>query len=509
MAKNTNKTLAVEMKGITKQYPGVVANDDVDFSVYTGEIHALVGENGAGKSTLMKILYGIETLDDGQIYIDEKKEDINKVDIAINLGIGMVHQAFHLVPSFTAAENIGLGEEPKSKNGLIDWEDLNNQVSSISEKYGLKVDPKIRMIDASVGIQQRTEILKTLYRNANILILDEPTAVLTPQETDELFQVIRSLVDEGKTVIFITHKLREVMEIADRVTVMRAGKIQGVSLVKDTSPSELAKQMVGREVFLQVKKTKSKPKDKVLEVKDLWVHDSRGLLAVKGVNLDVAKGEIVGIAGVEGNGQSELVEALAGLRDTSSGEILFSGTNIEEFSPRKRGRAGIAHIPEDRTNTGLNLRLDIWENLIGTSYWRSPLSRGGIVNMKRIIEHSHNLKDNYDIRAPGVGVRLQSLSGGNQQKVVVARELSEEPILTIASQPTRGVDIGNIEAIHKQIVDIRDQGNAVLLVSAELDEVMAVADRVGVMYEGEFVAWVNPKDVDQSQMGLYMAGIKD
>lgn len=246
MAKNTNKTLAVEMKGITKQYPGVVANDDVDFSVYTGEIHALVGENGAGKSTLMKILYGIETLDDGQIYIDEKKEDINKVDIAINLGIGMVHQAFHLVPSFTAAENIGLGEEPKSKNGLIDWEDLNNQVSSISEKYGLKVDPKIRMIDASVGIQQRTEILKTLYRNANILILDEPTAVLTPQETDELFQVIRSLVDEGKTVIFITHKLREVMEIADRVTVMRAGKIQGVSSVKDTSPPELAKHSRSR-----------------------------------------------------------------------------------------------------------------------------------------------------------------------------------------------------------------------------------------------------------------------
>ena len=509
MAKKSEKKLAVQMKGITKEYPGVIANKNVDFEVYSGEIHALVGENGAGKSTLMKILYGIENLDKGEIYIEGNKENINNVDIAITLGIGMVHQAFHLVPSFTAAENIGLGEEPINKNKLINWDDLNNRVDDISEKYGLKVDPKLRMIDASVGIQQRTEILKTLYRNANILILDEPTAVLTPQETDELFNVIRSLVDEGKTVIFITHKLREVMEIADRVTVMRAGEIQGVSEVKSTTPKELAKQMVGREVFLQTNKTKAKPKDTVLELQELWVHDARGLVAVKGVSFNVCEGEIVGIAGVEGNGQTELVEAIAGLRSTSRGKILFSGENVEKLSPRKRRRIGLAHIPEDRTNTGLNLRLPIWENLIGTSYFRPPLSRAGIVNMRKVIDHSIALKDKYDIRSPTVSARLHSLSGGNQQKVVVARELSEEPSLTIAAQPTRGIDIGNIEAIHKQIIEIRDKGNGVLLVSAELDEVMSVADRVGIMYEGEFVAWVDPKKTDQAQMGLYMAGIKD
>lgn len=504
-----NNEIAVEVKNITKSYPGVVANDSVDFSVMKGEIHALVGENGAGKSTLVKILYGIEQPDSGEIFVNGDSVEINKVDTAIELGIGMVHQEFHLVPSFTAAENIGLGQEPRSSVGFIDWEELNNEVSEIAKKYGLDVDPKLRMIDASVGVQQRTEILKTLYRNANILILDEPTAVLTPQETDELFEVIRSLVDEGKTVIFITHKLREVMEISDRVTVMRDGKVQGVSKTKDTSPEELAKLMVGREVFMQVEKEAAKPSEKILEIRNLWVHDSRGLLAIKNLELDVHKGEIVGIAGVDGNGQTELVEALAGLRPTSKGEIVFDGKNIESISPRKRRRAGLAHVPEDRANTGLNLKLDIWENLVGTSYFRSPMSRGGIISMKNVVEHSNNLREKFDIRTPGVFVRTGSLSGGNQQKVVIARELSEDPLLTIASQPTRGVDIGNIEAIHKQLVEIRDSDKAVLLVSAELDEVMSVADRVAVIYEGEIVAWVNPKEVDQQQMGLYMAGIKD
>ena len=504
-----NKEIAVEVKNLTKTYPGVIANKSVDFKVYKGEIHALVGENGAGKSTLMKILYGIEQPDEGELFVNEEKVEINKVDKAIKLGIGMVHQEFHLVPSFTAAENIGLGQEPRNSNGLINWEKLNQDVSSISEKYGLDVDPNLRMIDASVGIQQRAEILKSLYRSADILILDEPTAVLTPQETDELFKVIRTLVDEGKTIIFITHKLREVMEVSDRVTVLRDGEVQGVSNTNETSVKELANQMVGREVFLQVEKKEAKPTDVVLEIKDLWVHDARGLIAVKGVNFSVSKGEIVGIAGVEGNGQSELVEALTGLRDTSRGKIIFEGKSIEKLSPRERRRAGIAHIPEDRSNTGLNKQLDIWENLIGTSYFRKPLSRGGIVSMKNIIKHSNNLKDSFDIRSPGVTVKAGSLSGGNQQKIVVARELSEEPVLTIASQPTRGVDIGNIEAIHKQIVDIRDSDKAVLLVSAELDEVLSVADRVGILYEGNFVEWVNPKEVDYQQMGLYMAGIKD
>ena len=505
MSKNT----AIHLKNITKEYPGVVANKNVDFQVNKGEIHALVGENGAGKSTLMKILYGIEQPDEGEILINGEVQVINKVETAINLGIGMVHQEFTLVPSFTAPENIGLGQEPKNSQGLIDWKGLNKLVVDIAEKYGFKVDPSLKMIDASVGVQQRTEILKTLYRNANILILDEPTAVLTPQETDELFTVIRTLVDEGKTVVFITHKLREVMEIADRVTVMRAGEVQGVSETKNTSIAELASQMVGREVFLQVKKDEAKPEEEILNVEDLWVHDARGLLAVKGVSLNIRKGEIVGIAGVEGNGQSELVEALTGLRKTSQGSINYLGENIASSTPKNIRRKKIAHIPEDRTNTGLNTQLSIWENLIGNSYFRKPLSSNGIFNLKKIAQHSNKLKEDFDIRAPNISLKVKSLSGGNQQKVVVARELSEDPVLTIASQPTRGVDIGNIEAIHEQLVQMRDEGGAVLLVSAELDEVMAVADRVGVMYEGQIVKWVNPKEVDQSQMGLYMAGVKD
>jgi len=504
-----NKDSAIHLKNITKAYPGVIANKNVDFQVNKGEIHALVGENGAGKSTLMKILYGIEQPDEGEIFINGTTQIINKVETAINLGIGMVHQEFTLVPSFTAPENIGLGEEPKNSRGLIDWKSLNKMVVDIAEKYGFKIDPGLKMIDASVGVQQRTEILKTLYRNANILILDEPTAVLTPQETDELFNVIRTLVDEGKTVIFITHKLREVMAIADRVTVMRAGEVQGVSETKDTSITELASQMVGREVFLQVTKDTANPKEEILNVENLWVHDARGLIAVKGVDLNIRKGEIVGIAGVEGNGQSELVEALTGLRRASKGAIMYLGEDISSSTPKNIRRKKVAHIPEDRTNTGLNPQLSIWENLIGNSYFRNPLSSRGIFNLKKVAKHANRLKEDFDIRSPSVSLKVKSLSGGNQQKVVVARELSEDPILTIASQPTRGVDIGNIEAIHEQLVQMRDDGGAVLLVSAELDEVMAVADRVGVMYEGQIVKWVNPKEVDQSQMGLYMAGVTD
>ena len=504
-----NKKSAIHLKNITKSYPGVIANKNVEFQVNKGEIHALVGENGAGKSTLMKILYGIEQPDEGEIFINEEKHIINKVETAINLGIGMVHQEFTLVPSFTAPENIGLGQEPRNSNGLIDWKGLNKLVVEIAEKYGFKVDPGLKMIDASVGVQQRTEILKTLYRNANILILDEPTAVLTPQETDELFNVIRTLVDEGKTVIFITHKLREVMEIADRVTVMRNGEVQGVSETKNTSITELVSQMVGREVFLQVKKEEAQPKEEILNVQDLWVHDARGLLAVNGVSLSINAGEIVGIAGVEGNGQSELVEALTGLRKASKGTVHYLGEDIASSSPKNIRRKKVAHIPEDRTNTGLNTQLSIWENLIGNSYFRKPLSSRGIFNLKKIAKHANSLKEDFDIRAPSVSLKVKSLSGGNQQKVVVARELSEDPTLTIASQPTRGVDIGNIEAIHEQLVQMRDEGGAVLLVSAELDEVMAVADRVAVMYEGQIVKWVNPKEVDQAQMGLYMAGVKE
>jgi ABC-type uncharacterized transport system ATPase subunit len=435
-----SKEIAIHLKNITKSYPGVIANKNVDFQVNKGEIHALVGENGAGKSTLMKILYGIEQPDEGEIVINGSMETINKVETAINLGIGMVHQEFTLVPSFTAPENIGLGQEPKNSKGLVDWKGLNKSVMDIAEKYGFKVDPGLKMIDASVGVQQRTEILKTLYRNANILILDEPTAVLTPQETDELFNVIRTLVDEGKTVIFITHKLREVMEIADRVTVMRAGEVQGVSETKNTSITELASQMVGREVFLQVKKDESNPKDEILNVENLWVHDARGLLAVNGVEMSIKEGEIVGIAGVEGNGQTELVEALTGLRKASRGKIMYLGEDIASSTPKNIRRKKIAHIPEDRTNTGLNTQLSIWENLIGNSYFRKPLSSKGIFNLKKVAKHANKLKEDFDIRSPNVSLKVNSLSGGNQQKVVVARELSEDPTLTIASQPTRGVN---------------------------------------------------------------------
>ena len=503
------KEIAIHLKNITKAYPGVIANKNVDFQVNKGEIHALVGENGAGKSTLMKILYGLEQPDEGEIIVDGSIKIINKVETAINLGIGMVHQEFTLVPSFTAPENIGLGQEPINSRGLVDWKGLNKSVVDLAKKYGFKVDPSLKMIDASVGVQQRTEILKTLYRNANILILDEPTAVLTPQETDELFIVMRTLVNEGKTVIFITHKLREVMEIADRVTVMRAGEVQGVSETKNTSITELASQMVGREVFLQVKKDKANPKDEILNVENLWVHDARGLLAVNGINMSIREGEIVGIAGVEGNGQTELVEALTGLRSASKGKIMYLGEDIASSTPKNIRRKKIAHIPEDRTNTGLNTQLSIWENLIGNSYFRKPLSSKGIFNLRKVAKHANKLKEDFDIRTPNVSLKVKSLSGGNQQKVVVARELSEDPILTIASQPTRGVDIGNIEAIHEQLVQMRDDGGAVLLVSAELDEVMAVADKVGIMYEGQIVKWVNPKEVDQSQMGLYMAGVTE
>ncbi|MDC3278658.1 ABC transporter ATP-binding protein, partial [Acidimicrobiia bacterium] len=393
-----SKEIAIHLKNITKSYPGVIANKNVDFQVNKGEIHALVGENGAGKSTLMKILYGIEQPDEGEIVINGSTETINKVETAINLGIGMVHQEFTLVPSFTAPENIGLGQEPKNSKGLVDWKGLNKSVMDIAEKYGFKVDPGLKMIDASVGVQQRTEILKTLYRNANILILDEPTAVLTPQETDELFNVIRTLVNEGKTVIFITHKLREVMEIADRVTVMRAGEVQGVSETKNTSITELASQMVGREVFLQVKKDEANPKDEILNVENLWVHDARGLLAVNGVEMSIKEGEIVGIAGVEGNGQTELVEALTGLRKASRGKIMYLGEDIASSTPKNIRRKKIAHIPEDRTNTGLNTQLSIWENLIGNSYFRKPLSSKGIFNLKKVAKHANKLKEDFDIR---------------------------------------------------------------------------------------------------------------
>ena len=503
----------LRLNGLTKRFGSVLANDDITIELQKGEVLALLGENGAGKTTLMNMLFGHYLPDSGNIEIMSTNNDLVPLELgnpsaALAVGIGMVHQHFTLAENITALENITLGAEPLfsfKRNQKI----ARKKIGKIMSNSGLDAPLDTLVGGLSVGEKQRVEILKALYRDAHILVLDEPTAVLTPQETDELFNVIRTLVNEGKTVIFITHKLREVMEIADRVTVMRAGEVQGVSETKNTSITELASQMVGREVFLQVKKDEAKPKDEILSVENLWVHDARGLLAVNGVEMNIREGEIVGIAGVEGNGQTELVEALTGLRKATKGKIMYLGEDIASSSPKNIRRKKIAHIPEDRTNTGLNPQLSIWENLIGNSYFRKPLSSKGIFNLKKVAKHANKLKEDFDIRSPNVSLKVKSLSGGNQQKVVVARELSEDPTLTIASQPTRGVDIGNIEAIHEQLVQMRDEGGAVLLVSAELDEVMAVADRVAVMYEGQIVKWVNPKEVDQAQMGLYMAGVTE
>ena len=505
MSKNT----AIHLKNITKEYPGVVANKNVDFQVNKGEIHALVGENGAGKSTLMKILYGIEQPDEGEILINGEVQVINKVETAINLGIGMVHQEFTLVPSFTAPENIGLGQEPKNSQGLIDWKGLNKLVVDIAEKYGFKVDPSLKMIDASVGVQQRTEILKTLYRNANILILDEPTAVLTPQETDELFTVIRTLVDEGKTVVFITHKLREVMEIADRVTVMRAGEVQGVSETKNTSIAELASQMVGREVFLQVKKDEAKPEEEILNVEDLWVHDARGLLAVKGVSLNIRKGEIVGIAGVEGNGQKEVVEAIIGIQALDSGKVIFLDNDIEEQGTRERLESGISFIPEDRQLQAMIMDMNLTNNvIIGRQNIDKYKSSLGTMKMKNAVNESEKVISSFDVKTPGTSTLATALSGGNQQKFVVGRELEDNPSLLIASQPTRGIDIGAQALIWEKLRNSRDEGLSVLLISADLEELIGLSDRIIVFYQGKLVKELDAEKVTPEDLGGYMTGLK-
>jgi general nucleoside transport system ATP-binding protein len=501
---------AIEMRGIRKEFPGVVANDGVDFTVETGEIHALVGENGAGKSTLMNILYGLYRADAGTIAVRGAEVHIRHNSDAIRLGIGMVHQSFKLVPSFTVAENITLGMEPH-RGILLDKRAVHDSVSQISERFGLKVDPDARVQDLPVGVQQRVEILKTLYRNADILILDEPTAVLTPQETRELFGVIRTLVAGGKTVIFITHKLREVMEISDRVTVMRDGKVIGEKATKDTNPPELARMMVGREVLLRIKKDAAKPGDVVLGVDDLQVRDSRELLSVRGISLEVRAGEILGIAGVEGNGQRELVEAIVGLRPAVHGSISINGKSITTDSVRERREAGMACVPEDRYVRGVALSGTLEDNLIVNCYFKPPMAgkTSGLLNGREIADYANKAIETFDIRTTGKDVPAHTLSGGNLQKVVLARELSSQPSLFIAAQPTRGLDIGSIEFVHQRIVDARDRGAAVLLVSAELEEVMSMSDRIAVIYEGEIVGTIDAALATEESLGLWMAGITD
>ena len=500
-------TLAIEMKGMTRYFAstGVLANDHVDFSVEKGEVHALVGENGAGKTTLMNILYGLIKPDAGEIFIDSQKVRISHPDHAIKHGIGMVHQHFKLIPSFTVAQNILLGMEPGNV-GFLNQQKENTLVDELAKKYNLPVDPAARIVDLPVGMQQRVEILKVLERNAKILVLDEPTAVLTPQEVNELITVIRNLSKLGYTIIFITHKLIEVMTVADRVSVMRNGVMIGTKKISETSIPELAKMMVGREVLLRVDKKKVERGEPVLEVKDVSIADVNGLAAISHVSFNVHKGEIVAIAGVSGNGQTELVEAVSGMNELDGGQILFKGKLINNASVSDRREMGMAHIPEDRMVVGLNLQTTLDENLIVSRYKHSEFNRYGFLLMKAINEFSEKIVKIFSISAAHPGEGISMLSGGNLQKVVVGRELSGDPSFIIANQPTRGVDVGSIEFIHKTLVEERDKGAGVLLVSVELDEVMALADRILVLYRGRIQGELAAATATEEEVGILMAG---
>lgn len=497
----------IEMLGIRKEFPGIIANDNITLQVKKGEIHALLGENGAGKSTLMNVLFGLYQPEKGEIRVNGQSVKITNPNIANDLGIGMVHQHFMLVETFTVTENIILGKEPKS-GGTIDIKKAEKDVKEISEKYGLAVNPKAKIADISVGMQQRVEILKTLYRGAEIIIFDEPTAVLTPQEIKELIQIMKTLIKEGKSIILITHKLKEIMEVCDQVTVIRKGKGIGTLSVNETNPNELANLMVGREVVFKTEKMASSPKENVLEIKELVVNDTRGVQAVRGLDLNVRAGEIVGIAGVDGNGQTELIEAITGLRKSESGSIKLNGKEIRNLKPRKITESGVGHIPEDRHKHGLVLDFPIGENIVLQTYYQKPYSKGGILNFKQIYNKASKLIQEFDVRTPSEYTLARSLSGGNQQKAIIGREVDRNPDLLIAAQPTRGLDVGAIEFIHKRLIEQRDNGKAVLLISFELDEILNVSDRIAVIYEGKIVAVVDPKTTTEQELGLLMAGSK-
>jgi general nucleoside transport system ATP-binding protein len=499
----------IEMKDISKIYDnGVVANDHVNFSVNKGEIHALVGENGAGKTTLMKILYGIERPTEGKIIIDGKELQLHSSHDAIAAKIGMVHQNFMLVPSFTVAQNVVLGNEPV-KNGLIDRVESVRITKELSDQFGLFVYPDSVVDGINVGMRQRVEILKMLFHKAEILIMDEPTAVLTPQETQDLFAAIRTLVKQGKTVIFITHKLREVKEISDRVTVMRLGRVIGTIETKDVTREQIANMMVGREVFFEIKKSKITRGEKRLSVNDLTYVSETGRPVLNGVNFNLYSGEVMGIAGVEGNGQTELVEIMTGLREAAGGKITVEGKNIVNQTPRTIRMMKIAHIPEDRLTNGVSVNSSIKENLIVDRYFKAPMKKGLFIDYKIVDEETDELIKKFGIKTPTGDLPVSSLSGGNMQKVVVARELSSEPYVLIASQPTRGIDVGATEFIREQLVVNRTQGTAVLLVSADLGEVMSLSDRIITLFEG-CVTGVFPdaSKVSEEELGAYMLGVK-
>jgi len=494
----------LELKGITKRFPGVVANDDVNFELAPGEVHALLGENGAGKSTLMNILYGLYHPDEGEIRLHGKAARISSPREAIDLGIGMVHQHFMLIPVMTVAENIVLASEPK-RGPFLNLDEAEERVADISKRFGLTVNPGARVESISVGQQQRVEILKALYRGAEILILDEPTAVLTPQEASELFEVIGSLKEQGKSIIFITHKLNEVLEIADRITVLRRGKTIDTVPRAGATEESLARLMVGREVLLRVDKPPASPGKALLQVEDVRVIDERGLEAVREVSLQVRAGEIVGIAGVDGNGQTELVDAVTGLRKPASGRIVVAGEDVTGDSCRECFDAGLGHIPEDRQLRGLILDFTLAENIVIHDFRDEPSSTFGWLHPRFMLSRAREWLKAFDVRGGGPDTLAAALSGGNQQKVVVAREIGREPRVLVAAQPTRGIDVGAIEFIHRRLVEERDEGKAILLVSFELDEVLSLSDRILVMYEGEIVGEYAP-DVTPEELGIAMTG---
>ena len=495
------------MLGIRKEFGSFVANDNITLQLKKGEIHALLGENGAGKSTLMNVLFGLYQPEAGEIKVKGKSVKITDPNVANELGIGMVHQHFMLVENFTVTENIILGNE-LTKAGIINIKDAAKQIQKLSEKYGLDVDPNAKIEDISVGMQQRVEILKTLYRGADILIFDEPTASLTPQEILELMQIMKRLIQEGKSIILITHKLKEIMEVSDRVTVIRKGAGIGTVTTAETNPNELASLMVGRQVEFKTVKGEANPTEDSLIVKDLVVTDYRGIQKVRGLNLTVRKGEILGIAGIDGNGQSELIEAITGLRKSKSGSITINGIDVTNKKPRKVTEAGVGHIPQDRHKHGLVLDFSIGHNIALQTYYLDPLSKSGIMNYGKVSELAQKIIKDFDVRTQGEHTPARALSGGNQQKAIIGREVNRNPELLIAALPTRGLDVGAIEFIHQRLIEQRDKGKAVLLLSFELDEVMNVSDRIAVIYDGQIVDTLLPKETSEKELGLLMAGQK-
>ena len=503
----TSAPPVLEVRGISKRFPGVLANDNISLTLRQGQVLGLLGENGAGKSTLMNMIYGLYKPDEGEILVNGEPVDINGPKDAIELGIGMVHQHFQLVDVLTVTENVMLGNE-RVRGPFLRREAARREIQQLSREYGLDVDPNALIADLPVGVQQRVEIIKALYRHADILILDEPTAVLTPQEARGLFQIMRALVNRGVSIIFISHKLKEVLEICDQAVVLRRGKVAGEADPKKSTEQSLASLMVGRDVLLEVDKASATPGDEILNVVNLWVGDDRGLPAVEGLSFGLQRGEILGVAGVQGNGQTELVEALTGMRAIESGRVFIKGADVTGATPRQITERGIGHVPEDRQRDGLVAGFTVMHNLVLCSYYQDTFSTSIVVDERAITDNARQLVADYDVRPPIINNIVGGLSGGNQQKVIVAREFSRNVDLLVASQPTRGLDVGSIEFIHRQLIRMRDAGAGILLVSSELDEVLSLADRVAVMFEGEIIDILPIEEADRNTVGLRMAGVR-